>query len=91
MDSLKKGQMMYYARIMPTLGLYDVYDCKVITVADTWFSAMEKRNKRTFIFNFADIGKTVFENRLDALEKVTEAESRKGEFNVSDETYYEED
>lgn len=91
MELLKKGQEVHYARIMPTLGLYDVYDCKIITIRDTWFSAMEKRSKRTFIFNFADIGKIVFKNRFDAVEKVKEAESHKNEFNVSEETYYEED
>lgn len=50
---------------------------------------MIHRDKHAYLFNYTDIGNTVFFNRQDALEKVNLAEKDKIE--VSDETYYEED
>lgn len=88
-QKLHEGQMVYYARIMPTLGIYDVYDMKVSSVRDTYFAVTEKRDKRRFIFYYKDIGNTIFTDRKTALEKAIEEES-KNKKQVSEETYYEE-
>ena len=82
------GDTLYYARIMPKLGIFDVYDLKVRTVEDTYFVAIDKRDKKSYLFNFTDINKTVFANREDALSKVKEAEKNKPK--VSAEIFYEE-
>ena len=87
-DKIRKNDIVYYARIMPRLGIFDVYDLKVRTVEDTYFVAIDKRDKKSYLFNFTDINKTVFANREDALSKVKEAEKNKPK--VSAETYYEE-
>ena len=46
-QQLHKNDILYYARIMPTLGLYDVYDLKIRTIDEEnrWFCGMEKRTK----------------------------------------------
>ena len=31
-QQLHKNDILYYARIMPTLGLYDVYELKIRTI-----------------------------------------------------------
>ena len=84
----KIGDIVYYARIMPTLGIYDVCELKIRTVADTYFVGMDKRDKRAYLFSYNAVGKCIFSNRKDAVEKaiVTEENSTK----VSKETYYEE-
>ena len=82
------GDTLYYARIMPKLDVYDVYELKVRTVEDTYFSTMDKRDKKSYLFSYNDIGKTVFLNRQEALNKTKEAEKNKPK--VSTETYYEE-
>lgn len=85
---IKPNDIVYYARIMPKLDIYDVYDLKVRTVTDTYFVAIDKRDKKSYLFNFTDINKTVFINREDAVSKAKEAEKNKPK--VSTETYYEE-
>ena len=85
---IKLNDIVYYARIMPKLGIFDVYDLKVRTVEDTYFVAIDKRDKKSYLFNFTDINKTVFANREEALNKTKEAEKNKPK--VSTETYYEE-
>ena len=71
------GDTLYYARIMPRLGIFDVYDLKVRTVEDTYFVAIDKRDKKSYLFSYKDVDKTVFANREDALSKVKEAEKHK--------------
>ena len=87
-DKIRKNDIIYYARIMPKLGIFDVYDLKVRTIADTYFVAIDKRDKKSYLFNYNDIGKTVFLNRQEAHKKTKEAEKNKPK--VSTETYYEE-
>ena len=62
-DKIKKDDIVYYARIMPKLDIYDVYELKVRTVEDTYFSTIDKRDKKSYLFSYNDIGKTVFLNR----------------------------
>ena len=86
---IKKGIVLYYARISHNLGMYELCELKVRSVYDTYFVALENRTKIAFLFGNNLIGETVFFNRKDALEKVGEAERNKPK-NVSTETYYEE-
>ena len=67
---IKLNDIVYYARIMPKLGIFDVYDLKVRTVEDTYFVAIDKRDKKSYLFSYNDINKTVFTNREEALSKV---------------------
>ena len=82
------GNIVYYARIMPKLDVYDVYELKVRTVEDTYFSTIDKKDKKSYLFSYNDIGKTVFINREEAVNKTKEAEKNKPK--VSAEIFYEE-
>ena len=89
MDEIYKiGNTIYYARIMPTLGIYDVCELKIRTVTDTYFVGMDKRDKRAYLFSYNAVGKCIFSNRKDAVEKVIMAEESSPK--VSKETFYEE-
>lgn len=74
---LMKKDIVYYARIQPTLGVYDVLELIVRTVETDWFTGMDKRDKRVYLFNNKDINKTVFTDRKEALKLVKEAEKNK--------------
>ena len=84
----KIGNTIYYARIMPTLGIYDVCELKIRTITDTYFVGMDKRDKRAYLFSYNAVGKYIFSNRKDAVEKVITAEESSPK--VSKETYYQE-
>ena len=85
---LKKKDVVYYARIIPNTGIYEVCELIVRTVVDDYFAGMDKRDKRTYLFGYNAIDDTVFVDRKDALSKVKIAESNKKD--ISSETYYEE-
>ena len=84
----KIGDIVYYARIMPTLGTYDVCELKIRTISDTYFVGTDKRDKRAYLFSYNAVGKCIFSNRKDAVEKVITAEESSPK--VSKETFYEE-
>ena len=89
MDEIYKiGNTIYYARIMPTLGIYDVCELKIRTVTDTYFVGTDKRDKRAYLFSYNAVEKCIFSNRKNAVEKVITAEESNPK--VSKETYYEE-
>lgn len=85
---VNRGTRLYYSRIMPNVGIYEIIDLKVRTVGEDWFSATEEKTKHAFIFNEKDFERTVFLNRNDALALVKESEKHGKK--VSSETYYEE-
>lgn len=80
--------IVYYARIMPTIGVYDVCELYVRTVENDYFVGVDKRDKRAYLFGYNVVDDIVFDNRKDALKRVQEAEKNKKE--ISEETYYEE-
>lgn len=84
-----KGAKMYYARALPSCGIFDVEDLVVRTAEDTWFVGVEEKTKRAYIFNNKDINKDVFFVRKEAVDVVNEAEANCKK-KISDETYYEE-
>ena len=89
MQQLTKGQVVYYARIMPTVGLYEVEELKIRTVTDEYFVGIEKNTKHAYLFGYSTINKYVFKDRKLALNLVKEAEKNRKE--ISEETYYEEE
>ena len=73
---------------MPILGIYDVCELKIRTVADTYFVGTDKRDKRAFLLPYSAIGEYVFIDRKDAVDKAILAEENAPK--ISKETYYEE-
>ena len=71
------GERVYYARVLIPVDVFDVCDCIVRMVGDTWFSAYEEKTKQAFIFNNKDLGVKVFKNRNDALEVVKDGEKHR--------------
>lgn len=63
-ENIKPGQIMYWARILPKIQTYDLYELKVRTLYDTYFVAVDKRSKQSYIFPYKGINKTIFTENL---------------------------
>lgn len=85
---IKKKDIVYFARIIPTTGIYEICELIIRTVTDEWFVGTDKRDKHAYLFSNKSINNKVFLQRKDALAKVKEAEKNK--VYISDETEYEE-
>jgi hypothetical protein len=77
MQELKKKDVVYFARIIPSSYMYDVCELIIRTVEDNWFVGIDKRDKHAFLFYDTDINKIIFTDRKKALEKVKDAESKR--------------
>ena len=88
MKVLSKKDIVYYARIVPNSGIYDLYELSIRTVEETYFVGVDKKDKRAYLFGYDAIGEYVFTNRKDALNRLKDAEKNKKE--ISNETFYEE-
>lgn len=88
MKVLSKKDIVYYARIVPSSGIYDLYELIIRTVEDTYFVGVDKKDKRAYLFGYDAIDDYIFTNRKDAINRLREAEKNKKE--ISNETFYEE-
>lgn len=86
---IKKKDILYYAQILPKVGIYNVCEMIVCTLYEDYFACMDKREKKRYLFYYSDIDKILFANKLEALTLVTDAEKDKPK--VSNERFYEED
>ena len=57
---IKKKDIVYYARIIPNCGIYDLCELKVRGVYDSYFTGIDKHDKHVFLLNFSDIDKDSF-------------------------------
>lgn len=85
---LKRGDIVFYARILPYVNVYEVCELIIRSIQETYFVGVDKRDKRAYLFGYSALDKNVFKHRKDALETVIVAEENKPK--VSEETYYEE-
>lgn len=88
MKTIEVGDIVYYTRIFPETGTYDLCDLKVRTVMANWFCGVDKKDKRAYLLGFNEINDTVFDDRTIALRRIHNAEQKYP--HISDETYYEE-
>ncbi len=75
---LFKGQLLYYAQIIPKADIYEVHDVTVRSIYDNSFTCINNRDRYVHLFSMDDIDKHVFTNRDDALE-VVRKEEKNGE------------
>ena len=86
--SVKVKDILYYARIIPTVGIFDVCQLIIKTVRKD-FVGCDKVDKHAYLFNYSDLGEVVFHDRKQALDKVLAAEANNKK-KISKETFYEE-
>jgi hypothetical protein len=88
MKVLNKGDILYFSRIIPKTGIYDVCELYIRTVEETYFVGIDKKDKQAHIFGYDRINEDIFDNRKDALNKVQRAEKNK-KYSEPQEVYYE--
>ena len=88
MKVLNKGDILYFSRIIPKTGIYDVCELYIRAVEETYFVGIDKKDKQAHIFGYDRINEDIFDNRKDALNKVQRAEKNK-KYGEPQEVYYE--
>lgn len=82
MKVLNKGDILYFSRIIPKTGIYDVCELYIRTVEETYFVGIDKKDKQAHIFGYDRINEDIFDNRKDALIKYKELKRIKNMVNL---------
>ena len=61
-NKLKKKDIVYYTKIMPSVGVYDLCELHIRTVEDDYFVGVDKGDKHAYLFGYNSIDKTIFNN-----------------------------
>ena len=76
MNDLKKNDIVYYTRIIPSVGIYEVCELKIRTVKDTYFVGLDERDKHACLFSEKHLDKMVFKNKKEALKVIKELKKK---------------
>ena len=49
-EDIQKGNIVYYTRILPGVGIYDLCELKIRTVEETYFCGSDKHDKHAYLF-----------------------------------------
>lgn len=64
----QRGDKLYFARIMPKFGYYEIHDVVMVNKYDDHCSVCETKTKQSFLFNVKENGvDTLFVDRDEAL------------------------
>ena len=88
MKVINRGDKLFWARIVPCCGIYEVHDLHVRTVGKDYYVGVDKHDKHAYLLGFNEVDENVFDNRLIALRRIHNAEQKYPQING--ETYYEE-
>ena len=87
-EDIRKGIIVYYARILKQTSIYEVCELYIRTVEDDYFVGTDKHDKHAYIFSYNALNKYIFKERKTCLKTVLAAE--KNAPKISLETDYEE-
>ena len=68
--NIRKGDVWYFARIVPRNNIYEVCELKIRTIMEDYIVGIDKHDKHAYLINNLEIPKLLFKNRKDALSKV---------------------
>lgn len=87
-ENVRKGMVLYYARILKAVGVYEVSELLIRTVEDDYFVGVDKHDKHAYLFSYSNLNRLIFSDRQESLDVVLDAE--KNAPKVSNEKGYEE-
>ena len=66
-EDIQKGDALYFARIMPSFGYYEIHDVILVTKYDDHCSVCELKTKQSFLFNLKTLQEQLYVDREEAL------------------------
>ena len=80
-EEFKIGQIVFYTRILPKVGIYDLLEIKLRTVEDTYIVGCDEKDHTAYLISEIEAETCIFTSRKDALNKIRE-EKKKGKENI---------
>ena len=67
-DSLKRGDPILYARVIPNVGYYEILDTHIVSKYPDYCTVTESKSKQTFIIDRHHAESVLYINRKHALD-----------------------
>ena len=81
-EEIQKGDSLYFARIMPSFGYYEIHDVVLVTKYDDHCSVCELKTKQSFIFNLKTLQDQLYVDREEALAYIKEMKKKNKDVKV---------
>ena len=66
-EDIQKGDKLYFARIMPKFGYYEIHDVVMVTKYDDHCTVTETKTKQSFLLGMKDIESKLYSDKDKAL------------------------
>lgn len=81
-EDIQKGDALYFARIMPKFGYYEIHDVVMVTKYNDYCTVCETKTKQCFLLSVKDIEDRLYIIRDDALGYLREEEKKNKDVKV---------
>ena len=85
-EDIQKGDSLYFARVMPSFGYYEIHDVVVVTKYDDHCSVCELKTKQSFIFNLKSLREQLFVDKEEASAYLKEMKKKNKDVKVYSKT-----
>ena len=75
-EDIQKGDSLYFARMMPSFGYYEIHDVVLVTKQNDYCTVCETKTKQSFIFNLKSMYKQLYIDRDEALTYLKEQKKK---------------
>lgn len=76
LNELKRKDKVFFARTMPKLDYYEVFDCVVVSVDEKYCIVSDTKTKQSFLLHNKRAEEVLFTDRKLALKYLREEESK---------------
>ena len=85
-EDLQKGDALYFARIMPRFGYYEIHDVVMVTKYDDHCTVCDTKTKQCFLLGSKDIENRLHIIRDDALQYLLDEQEKNKDIKVYSKT-----
>ncbi|MBQ4523570.1 MAG: hypothetical protein IJA10_11565 [Lachnospiraceae bacterium] len=76
LDELKKHDKVFFARTMPKLGYYEIFDCVVVDIDEKYCIVSDTKTKQSFLIHNSRAEEVLFKDRKLAVKYLKEEEQK---------------
>ena len=85
-EEVQKGDALYFARVMPMFGYYEIHDVVAVSICHDYCTVCETKTKQTFLLLAKDIESKLYIDREEALTFLKEEKKKNKDVKVYSKT-----
>lgn len=66
-NKAKRRDTVFYARVMPNLGYYEIHELHMVSIYDDYCTASDIKTRQTFVLSTKEALELLYKNRKEAV------------------------